>query len=216
MKKMMTTVLGAVAAMMVFSLAACTPTADKNKTEAATEAVVKEAQTEAVKKEETKAEEKKAEETKPGETKAKAKASIATEKMPAFDAPALEVVSVYTISEDGSKLEATMDAVEELNAQTLVDVLVQYGVLEEGTTVNNFTVDTEASSQEVGPGAAGPGSAQSSAGGQAVLDLNQFPSEHADLCMQAVVNTFVENLDVTYMTIAVDGTIIYENMAIAE
>lgn len=205
MKKMMTTVLGVVAAMMVFSLAACTPTADKNKTEAATEATVKETQAE-----------KKAEETKTGETKAKAKASIATEKMPAFDAPALEVVSIYTISEDGSKLEGTMDAVEELNAQTLTDLLVQYGVLEEGTIVNSFTVDTEAASQEVGPGAAGPGSAQSSAGGQAVLDLNQFPSEHADLCMQAVVNTFAENLDVTYMTIAVDGTIIYENMAIAE
>lgn len=217
MKKMMTTVLGAVAAMMVFSLAACTPTADKNKTEAAVETVVKESQTEEVKKEETKSEETKTEETKPGETKAKAKASIATEKMPAFDEPALEVVSVYTVSEDGSKLEGTMDAVEELNAQALVDVLVQYGVLEEGTTVNDFTVDSEAASQEVGPGAAGPGGgAQSAAGGHAVLDLNKFPSEGADMRMQAVVNTFAENLDVTYMTIAVDGAAIYENMAIAE
>lgn len=216
MKKVMTTVLGVVAAMMVFSLAACTPTEDKNKTEAATEAVVKETQAEAVK-EETKAEETKAEETKTGETKAKAKASIATEKMPAFDAPALEVVSIYTVSEDGGKLEGTMDAVEELNAQSLVDLLVQYGVLEEGTTVNSFSVDTEAASQKVGPGAAGPGGeAQSSAGGQSVLDLNKFPSENADLCMQAVVNTFVENMDVTYMTISVDGTVVYENMAIAE
>lgn len=205
MKKVMTTALGVVAAMMVFSLAACTPTADKNKA-VTTEAAVKETQVET-----------KAEETKVGESKAKAKASIATEKLPDSNAPTLEVVSIYTVSEDGSKLEGTMDAVEELNAQALVDLLVQYGVLEEGTTVNSFSVDTEAASQEVGPGAAGPGGeVQSSAGGQSVLDLNKFPSEHADMCMQAVVNTFAENLDVTYMTISVDGTVIYENMVIAE
>lgn len=214
MRKVMTTVLGVVAAMMVFSLAACTPTADKNKTET-TVAAVKETQAETAKKEESKPEETKTGDTK--ETKAKGKASIATEKMPDFGAPVLDVVSIYTVSEDGSKLEGTMDAIEGLNELTLVDLLIKYGVLEEGTTVNSFSMDSEAASQEVGPGAAGPGGAeQSAAGGHAVLDLSKFPSENADMYMQAVANTFIENMDVTYVTIAVNGDVIYENMGIAE
>ena len=36
------------------------------------------------------------------------------------------MVSVYSVSKDGSKIEGTMDSVETLDAQSLVDLLIQY------------------------------------------------------------------------------------------
>ncbi|WP_182436931.1 hypothetical protein [Clostridium sp. OF09-36] len=96
--------------MMILSLAACTPTTEKNKT-----GEVKEPETEAV------------------ETTADAGPGVVTGRPVDQDAPDLTMVSVYSVSEDGSKIEGTMDSVETLDAQSLTDLLIQYGVLDDGT-----------------------------------------------------------------------------------
>lgn len=176
-----------IGAMMILSLTACTPTTEKNKT-----GEVK--QTEA------------------------AAESKAPEKKPDPTAPKLDVVSVYTVSDDGSKLEGTMDAVDDLNEQALVDLLIQYGVLEEGTEAVSFVAEGEPSSEAVGPGVgknAGEGSG-SNAKEYGTLELNQVPDEKDDMMLQAVANTFIENMDVTYLTIMVDDEIIGENMTMME
>lgn len=181
MKKAM---MGLIAAMMAFSLAACTPTTEKNKT-----GEVKELPT--------------------------AAESTAAEKRPDPNAPVLDVVSIYTVSEDGSKIEGTMDAVEELNENTLVELLIQYGVLDEGTKANSFTADGEAASQEVGPGAASDAAEKRNVKESGVLDLNQFPDTKNEMLLQAVANTFIENMGVTYMTISVEGEVVGENLPMA-
>lgn len=175
-----------IGAMMILSLTACTPTTEKNKTG---EVV----QTEA------------AETTVP-------------EKNPDPTAPELDVVSVYTVSADGSKLEGTMDAVDELSAQALVDMLIQYGVLDEGTEAVDFTAEGEPSSEAVGPGVVKvPGvETQNNAKEYGTLELNQIPDAKDEMALQAIANTFLENMDVTYMTIIVDGETVGENMTMVE
>ena len=103
---------------MVLSLAACTPTTEKNKT-----GEVKEPETEAV------------------ETTADAGPGVVTGRPVDQDAPDLTMVSVYSVSEDGSKIEGTMDSVETLDAQSLTDLLIQYGVLDDGTKAVSFTTE---------------------------------------------------------------------------
>ena len=98
MKKL---VMGLLGAMMILSLAACTPTTEKNKT-----GEVKEPETEAV------------------ETTADAGPGVVTGRPVDQDAPDLTMVSVYSVSEDGSKIEGTMDSVETLDAQSLTDLLI--------------------------------------------------------------------------------------------
>ncbi len=181
MKKVIMCFIGA---MMVLSLAACTPTTEKNKT---------------------------------GEVKQTEAAQKVDEKRPDPNAPVLDVVSIYTVSEDGSKLEGTMDAVEELNENTLIELLIQYGVLAEGTTAVSFSAEGEPSSQAVGPGvAAAAADSSSNTKEYGVLDLNQFPDVKDDMLLQAVANTFIENMDVVYMTISVEGEVVAENLSHVE
>ena len=172
-------IMGFIGAMMVLSLAACTPTTEKGKT---------------------------------GEVKQTQAVGGVEEKKADPTAPELDVVSIYTVSEDGTKLEGTMDAVEELNEQALVDMLIQYGVLAEGTQAVSFTTEGQAASKEVGPGV----SADSTRKEYGVLELNQFPEEQKELRLQAVANTFLENMDVVYLTIKVNGTVMAENLVMED
>lgn len=184
-----------VGAMMILSLAACTPTTEKNKT-----GEVK--QTEAA--------------TAPKSTQGP---GVVTDRMPDLDAPDLQVISVYNVSEDGTRLEGTMDAVETMDPQALVDLLIQYQVLDEGTTAVSFAAEGTPTSEEVGPGMVKiPGFEMSSNLKQnGTLELNQFPDDaQKDLKLQAVANTFIENMDVLYMTITVDGETLAENMSFVD
>lgn len=175
-------VMGILGALMILSLAACTPTTEKNKT-----GEVKETEAEAAKSTEG-----------PG---------VVTDKPVDEDAPELDIISIYTVSEDGSKLEGTMDGVETKDAQSLVDLLIQYGVLEDGTKAVSFETEGTAASQVTGPGAA-EAAALSEYG---TLELSQFPEENREMKLQAVANTFIENMDVLYLTISVDGEVLVEN-----
>ena len=184
------TVMWFIGAMMILSLAACTPTSEKNKTGEVkqTEAVVKSTK-----------------DSGPG---------VVTDRNPDMDAPDLDIISVYTVSEDGSKLEGTMDAIETMDAQSLVDLLIQYKVLDEGTTAVSFTAEGEPSSEEVGPGMVKiPGfEITSNLKQNGTLELSQFPEgAQKDLKLQAVANTFIENMDVLYLTVKVNGETLIEN-----
>ncbi|MCD8223627.1 MAG: hypothetical protein LUC99_02070 [Clostridiales bacterium] len=180
MKKILVCLL---AGVMILSLAACTPTTEKNKT---------------------------------GQTKATN--GVDTVKNPDPTAPDLDVVSIYTVSADGSKLEGTMDAIEGKTAQTLVDSLIEYGVLGEGTTAISFTAEGELSSEEVGPGIIKiPGfEIPSNSREYGTLNLSAVPDEKDDMALHAIANTFIENMAVTYMTIQVDGETVAENYTFME
>ena len=186
MKKL---VMGLMGAMMILSLAACTPTTEKNKT-----GEVKEPETEAV------------------ETTADAGPGVVTGRPVDQDAPDLKMVSIYSVSEDGSKIEGSMDSVETLDAQSLVDLLVQYGVLDDGTKAVSFTTEGSAASQEAGPGV----SADTTMAEKATLELSQFPSENQEKVLQAVANTFCENMDTETITIKAGGQTLAEGLSFAD
>lgn len=176
-------VMGILGALMILSLAACTPTTEKNKT-----GEIKETEAAAVKSTEG-----------PG---------VVTDKPVDKEAPELEVVSVYMVNEDGDKLKSAMESVEKKDAQSLTDLLIQYGVLEEGTTAVGFEAEGTAASQVTGPGAAQAEALKE----YGTLELSQFPEENRELKLQAVANTFIENMDVLYLTISADGEVLVENM----
>lgn len=151
------------------------------------------------------------EKNKTGEVKQTEAAADTNEKRPDPNAPVLDVVSIYTVSEDG-KLEGTMEAVDELNEQSLVDLLAQYGVLNEGTKVVSFTAEGEPESKAAGPGVSAE-EADSRLKALGTLELDQFPEEQKEMKLQAVANTFIENMDVLKLTIKVNGEVAAENLS---
>ncbi|MCI8741789.1 MAG: hypothetical protein HFG62_04930 [Lachnospiraceae bacterium] len=194
MKKAIMCLIGA---MMILSLAACTPTPEKGKT-----GEVKETQAA----------------QKPQGTQGAAGNSVDSTKLPDPTAPDLDVISIYTVSADGTKLEGTMDAVEGKDAQTVADLLIKYGVLAEGTEVIEFKAEGEPASEEVGPGVVKiPGiEFESNVKEYGTVNLSQFPDEKNDMLLQAVANTFIENMDLVYLTIQVNGETVAENLTFVD
>ena len=180
--------------MMVLSMAACTPTMEKHK--------VGQVQNSDI--------------PVPKSTQGP---GVVTDKTPDLDAPNMDIISIYTVSEDGSKLEGTMEAVEGLDAQALTDLLIEYGVLNEGTKAVSFEAEGTPASEEVGPGIVKiPGyEFQSDAKEYGTLELSQFPEgEHADMKLQAVANTFIENMKLVYLTVTAEGQTLGENMTFVD
>lgn len=144
-------------AMMVLLLAACTPTTEKNQeSQSQTETPAMPPTTEAV----------------VADTPEKRNAG--NENL-----PSLAAVSVYRVSKNGNGLVQEMDNLEseELVDQALVDLMVKYEILEEGTEIISFELDE----------------------GKGTLNLNQLTSSEDEMRIRAVtesvVNTFTENFE---------------------
>lgn len=173
MKKTIMSILGI---MMVLSLAACTPTTEKNKT---------------------------------GEVKQTQAAGKAADKTPDPTAPDLDIISVYAV--ENGELVSRMDAVEDMTPQLLADLLIENGMLEEGTQVLSF--ESVGKVEEVGPGIVEiPGiEIDNSIGETGILDLNQAISDDENV-IQAIADTFIENMNVTNLTIQVNGETVKEGI----
>lgn len=144
-------------AMMVLLLAACTPTTEKNQeSQSQTETPAMPPTTEAV----------------VADTPEKRNAG--NENL-----PSLAAVSVYRISKNGDGLVQEMDNLEseELVDQALVDLMIKYEILEEGTEIISFELDED----------------------KGTLNLNQLTSSEDEMRIRAVtesvVNTFTENFE---------------------
>lgn len=174
MKKLLMSFIGV---MMILSLAACTPTTEKNKT---------------------------------GEVKP---TNGVADKNPEPFATPLTVVSIYQVSEDGSALVGTMDSLEELTPQTLVDMMIEYKVLEEGTEVVSY--EEVGTVEEVGPSVVEiPGvEVDNSMVDQIVLDLSKLPEKHQDKVIEAVANSFLENMHAVRLTLKVNGETVGEDLS---
>ena len=158
--------LGAMAVLMAVSLAACTPTTEKQK------------------KESTAASAKSAEEIVPPST------GGASDKVPDPNVKPVAIISVY--HGDNGTLIQDMDSldVEGLDAQLLVDKLVEFGVLTEGTEVLNFDIEGE------GEEAVG------------TLDLNKAESGEGcsdEMFLTEIGNTFTDNFELLKLKLQVNG-----------
>ncbi|WP_077612980.1 GerMN domain-containing protein [Clostridium sp. Marseille-P2415] len=142
-------------AMLVISLAACSPTQPKMETTAPDPQVM-------------------------------ASTGGASDKVPDPNAEPMEIISVYSQNDDATGLNQAMDAVDELTADALVDKLIEYGVLTEGTKVLKFDM----------------------ADGTGTLDLSQVPNSGSTgdlLMLTAVGNTFIENFELDKLKLLVNG-----------
>ncbi len=144
-------------AMMVLLLAACTPTTEKNQeSQSQTETPAMPPTTEAV----------------VADTPEKRNAG--NENL-----PSLAAVSVYRVSKNGDGLVQEMDNLESeaLVDQALVDLMIKYEILEEGTEIISFELDED----------------------KGTLNLNQLTSSEDEMRIRAVtesvVNTFTENFE---------------------
>ena len=159
--------IGAMAVMVAVSLAACTPTTEKQK------------------KETSAATAKSAENMIPQST------GGAADKVPDPNVMPVAVVSIYH-GGDSDSLVQDMDSLdtEGLDAQLLVDKLIEYGVLTDGTEVLGFDVE---------------GKDENAVG---TLDLNQ--AESAEGCsdkmfLTEIGNTFTENFELSKLKLKVNG-----------
>lgn len=110
----------------------------------------------------------------------------ATDKVPDPNVEPMEIISVYSSNEDATGLNQAMDAVVELTAQALVDKLIEYGVLEDGTEVLKFDM----------------------ADGVGTLDLSKVPSSGTSgelIMLTSIGNTFTENFELDKLKLLVNG-----------
>ena len=173
--------IGAMAVMVAVSLAACTPTTEKQK------------------KETSAATAKSAENMIPQST------GGAADKVPDPNVMPVAVVSIYHGGDSDSLVQA-MDSLdtEGLDAQLLVDKLIEYGVLTEGTQVLSFDIEgkeedtTKAGQVGLRPGIASVGT----------LNLNQAESAEGasdEMFLTEIGNTFTENFELGKLKLKVNG-----------
>jgi hypothetical protein len=109
-----------------------------------------------------------------------------SDKVPDPNVEPMEIISVYSQNDGTTGLNQAMDAVSELTADTVVDKLIEYGVLEEGTKVLKFDEED----------------------GAATLDLSKVPEKGSSddlLTLTAVGNTFIENFELDKLKLLIDG-----------
>lgn len=139
-------------AMMMLLLAACTPTPEK---------------------------ETEAQATVPQTTEAYVADTMEKRNSGNESLPVLATVSVYRINKNGDGLVQEMDALEteELVVEGLLEKMISYGILEEGTEIISFEMSDD----------------------KGVLNLNQLTSSEDEAVIRAVtesvVNTFTENFE---------------------
>ena len=105
------------------------------------------------------------------------------DKVPDPTTPKLAIISVYLPNEEKSGLYQEMDALETMDPQFLVDKLIEYSVLEDGTIVNVFKKE----------------------GTKGTLDLNKLDTSNK-LMLTSLVNSFTENFELDTISISINGT----------
>lgn len=166
-------ILGLTAAVMAVSLAACTPTTQKQQ------------ETSTVSPEEVKAAKESAAELVEQST------GGAFDKVPDPNVKAVAVISIYH-GDDNGKLVQDMDSLddENLDAQTLVDKLIEYGVIMEGTEVLSFDIQGD----------------EDNATG--ILNLSEAESAEGasdEMFLTELGNTFIENFELRKLKLKVNG-----------
>jgi len=106
----------------------------------------------------------------------------ASDKTPDPTTPNVAIVSIYTISGDGSGLNQEMDAIDSLDATLLMKKLVEYQVVGTDTSVTDFSNND----------------------GVAVLNLSALAKQDKQT-IGAVANTYIENFNLKKLTIQVSG-----------
>lgn len=116
------------------------------------------------------------------------------------NAEVMDSVLLYVLNDEGNGLKTTMEDAETVDADTIVALLVENSILDDGTTVNSFDIS--------GGEKAGPGVESSETGsGERVgtLDLSQLDAYASKAVLCALGNTFCDNFELDSLEILVNG-----------
>ena len=107
------------------------------------------------------------------------------DKVPDPNAPVLTVVSIYTKDDNTGGIDKEMDSIDtaELDANLLLQKLIEFGVLPADTTMLSFTLEDNK---------------------KATLDLSALDTADKRTLV-AVANTYIENYELDAITIKVQG-----------
>ena len=159
--------MGILTAAVAVSVAACTPTAQKTQNQAQTTAAASQES---------------------GEEMVPSTTGGASDKVPDPDVAPVAIVSIYHGSDESNGVTQSMDSLsgENMDAQELVDKLVEYGVLTEGTKVLKFEKKDNT----------------------ATLDLSEAKSGEGcsdKMFLVEVGNTFIDNYELESLKLLVNG-----------
>lgn len=126
----------------------------------------------------------------------------ASDKVPDPNVEPVEIVAIYSV--DGDNLKKTMGEADELDAQEIADLLIEAGVLAEGTTVVSFETEGEGSTA-VGPGVSEDDVQAGTGGSNGILNLSAAPVNTNSLTLAAIGNTFIENFELDQLELQVNG-----------
>ena len=124
-------------------------------------------------------------------------------KLPDANAPILEKAALYSINSAGTGLVREIVDLDEMTEETLMEQLVEKGVLDSAIEINTFGISGDIK--------AGPGVKAGSAGGEdriGSLDLAQAVSADASkeqMILNAIANTFIENYELDKLEILING-----------
>ncbi|MCI9046019.1 MAG: GerMN domain-containing protein [Hungatella sp.] len=189
MKKLILCLAGA---MMAFSLAACTPT-EVTETTPQGGGTSQEGGT-------SQGEKRNPEGITP-EMVAESNAAIQREADEA--APIYEMAFIYVPNSDASGLVRVQVDLEGVTEQTLVDCLIEKGVLEEETMVNSFELQ---GGEKVGPGM----DIEDAESGEriGILDLSKIAESGTageTVMLNSIANTFIENYELDKLKLLING-----------
>lgn len=127
----------------------------------------------------------------------------ASDKVPDPNAPELDLVFVYSGNEDATGLVQDLEGVENMDAQTLVGLLIEKGILEEGTEAISFDME---GGEKAGPGVEAAETAEGERTG--ILNLSKIPSSGTSgemVILSALGNTFIENFELDRLKLLING-----------
>ena len=134
---------------------------------------------------------------------------IPAERNPEATKPGLDILIVFRGGNDSASLERVMSYAAEVNEQVIVDKLIEYGVLEEGTEILSFEITEEADpTSESSTESSGP-----MAGGSATrighLDLSVLPEisneNEEQILLNCIAGSFMENFALNGLELSVNG-----------
>ncbi len=118
-------------------------------------------------------------------------------------APIYEMAFIFVPNSDSTKLMRQRIDLEGVTEQTLVDCLIENGVLDEDTVVNLLEIE---GGEKIGPGM----DVDSAEDGERIgtLDLSKVPEWGAaeeTMMLNAIANTFIENYELDKLKLLING-----------
>ncbi len=128
------------------------------------------------------------------------------DRNPEVTEPGLDILIIFR-SSDGTSLERVTSFAESVDEQVIVDKLIEYGVLEEGTDILSFEISEEADPNSEVESSGPMGGGASTRIGH--LDLSMLP-ETADenekqILLNCITGSFMENFALDGLELSVNG-----------